>query len=133
MNSQRLKPLIFDFVERANKTPMLRYIFTFIILISAYTVSAQTSSNQPSAQVVALTNQMKNTLSLSPAQVQQVQQINHTREVQLQTAMEQNRGNKIEASNALNTVRTNYLNQLQAVLTEQQWQTYLNSQTLGIK
>ncbi len=76
---------------------------------------------------------MKTTLNLSPAQVQQVQQINHTREVQFQTAMEQNRANKIEASNALNTVRSNYLNQLQAVLTEQQWQTYLNSLTLGLK
>lgn len=112
---------------------MLKYILVFVCSFSASLVLAQTSSTQPSAQVISLTNQMKTSLNLSDAQLQQVQQINHNREVQLQAVMQQHRGNKIEASEALNVVRSNYLNQLQAVLTEQQWQTYLNSQTLGAK
>jgi hypothetical protein len=88
---------------------------------------AQSSVNANSPQYIAITNQMKTQLNLTSAQVQQVQQINQTLEEQTNNAMQQLSSNKVETNNTLITIRSNYLNQLQAVLTQDQWEIYTNS------
>ncbi len=112
---------------------MFKYTLALLLSLISISVFAQSNTNATTSNYVALTNQMKTQLNLTSVQVQQVQQIIQTREVKLDEAMNNRNSNKVETNNALNTIRSNYLNQLQGVLTQEQWNIYNNSQLNGNK
>ncbi len=103
---------------------MPKYILLLIFLCLSIFTYAQSSLQQQPQQYIAITNQMKSSLNLNSTQTQQVQVLNQNRELQMEQIMQQRTTNKMNTNNSLNTVRSNYLNQLQGILTPEQWNIY---------